>query len=257
MAGAAGIRDAWVRKQGGVQKQGGQLTDQQDARALTGEVLRSPDMSPAKCAGACVGYPWFGLEYGTQCFCGLHLGSSSENVRGYECAMECGGDSDAPCGDADRLNVYFNPNVRHIKNPKSVGNYSAKGCFTDSQSTRSLSDGVLRRDDMSIERCATFCEDFSFFGLEYGSQCFCGNSLSGKEVSENQCGMLCTGNESQRCGSADRLTVYSLNQKGDQASEKKKVSADLKDEIIAMFRIGKLKFRSALRMTRSRWAGPT
>lgn len=204
----------------------GCFTDKQDARALTGEVYRSPDMDPIFCAEACAGYPWFGLEYGTQCFCGLDLASSSRKVGGYQCAMECGGDHEAPCGDADRLNVYFNPDVPPISNPKAVGDYTAKGCFTDKQSTRSLSGGVLRRADMSIEMCAVFCRNFIYFGLEFGSQCFCGNSLGGAQVSEDECGMLCAGNDSETCGSADRLTVYSLDEDSDDAAEKKVVVED-------------------------------
>ncbi|KAK0655609.1 WSC domain-containing protein [Cercophora newfieldiana] len=208
----------------------GCYTDKQDARALSGDVFRFDQMDPDICADACEGYPWFGLEYGTQCFCGIDLDASSKKVGGWQCAMECGGDPQFPCGDANRLNVYFNPNIAPISNPKTIGDYSAKGCFTDSQSKRSLSAAVLRREDMSIEMCAVYCRNFVYFGLEFGSQCFCGNSLGGVQVSEDQCGMLCVGNESELCGSADRLTVYSLDEDCDEKKVANKVAVIEEDE---------------------------
>ncbi|KAK0632494.1 WSC domain-containing protein [Immersiella caudata] len=191
----------------------GCYTDKNNARALTGQVFREPSMTPKSCAASCAGYPWFGLEYGTQCFCGTELLSSAKKVAEYECNMECGGNADIPCGDADRLNVYFNPDVKPVGNPKTVGKYSAKGCYTDSQSLRSLGGAVLRRSDMTVEMCAGYCVNFEHFGLEFSSQCFCGNSLGGEKVSKYQCGMLCAGNNSQLCGGPDRLTVYGRDEK--------------------------------------------
>ena len=191
----------------------GCYTDNNNGRALAGAVYRDPNMTPASCAASCTGYAWFGLEYSTQCFCGTDLLPSSKKVAGMQCDMPCGGDLDAPCGDADRLNVYYNPTAAPVSNPAAVGEFKQKGCWTDSQSARSLYSAVLRRDDMTIGRCASFCKAFNYFGVEFGSQCYCGNSLGGAHVSESQCGELCVGDSTETCGAADRLTVYGIDVK--------------------------------------------
>lgn len=46
-----------------------------------------------------------------------------------------------------------------------------QGCFTDPTDTRALAPGELKDDDMTIEKCAAFCNPYKFFGLEYGREC--------------------------------------------------------------------------------------
>lgn len=47
-----------------------------------------------------------------------------------------------------------------------------QGCFTDAiAGTRALAPAELKDDEMTIEKCAAFCNPYKFFGLEFGREC--------------------------------------------------------------------------------------
>lgn len=47
-----------------------------------------------------------------------------------------------------------------------------QGCFTDAiAGTRALAPAELKDDDMTVEKCAAFCNPYRFFGLEFGREC--------------------------------------------------------------------------------------
>jgi hypothetical protein len=63
---------------------------------------------------------------------------------------------------------------------------------------------------MTVESCATFCNPYQFFGLEYGRECYCGNTLNTNSgsTSASDCNMPCKGDSTQTCGGGQRLSVY-------------------------------------------------
>ena len=68
---------------------------------------------------------------------------------------------------------------------------------------------------MTIEKCQTFCSsstnNYGLAGLEYGSQCYCGNGLqSGSSLGQKNCNTPCKGNSSEICGGSSALSVYNL-----------------------------------------------
>lgn len=103
-----------------------------------------------------------------------------------------------------------------------------QGCFTDPTGTRAIAPGELKDDEMTIEKCATFCNPYKFFGLEYGRECCksythwvfqrrhtngctdCGNvqRASSVSASASECNMPCKGDKSQICGAGKRLSLY-------------------------------------------------
>lgn len=54
--------------------------------------------------------------------------------------------------------------------------FSYKSCWTDKGDTRSLTGAEYRSDDMTVESCVTFCEDF---GVEHSRECYCSDKLGG------------------------------------------------------------------------------
>uniref|UniRef100_A0A1I8JAG1 WSC domain-containing protein n=1 Tax=Macrostomum lignano TaxID=282301 RepID=A0A1I8JAG1_9PLAT len=69
----------------------------------------------------------------------------------------------------------------------------------------------VNRADMTLQLCSQICElgNFKYFGAQYSSHCFCGNSYGsqgGAPVSD--CNMNCAGNAGQICGSGSRNSVY-------------------------------------------------
>jgi hypothetical protein len=75
---------------------------------------------------------------------------------------------------------------------------------------RALSAASLASDQLTVERCATFCASYPIFGVEYGRECYCGTSLGPGSVSapETDCNFQCAGSSTEVCGAGNRLNVY-------------------------------------------------
>jgi hypothetical protein len=187
----------------------GCFTDDGTARSLAGSVTYDPAMTLDKCAAACSLYNYFGVEYGTQCYCGTELAATAQQVPQAECSLRCGGDYGNVCGDADRLNVFVARDCRpEPENLPTVAGFAYQSCWTDDVNARSLAGNVLRADDMTVEKCAAFCQGSQYFGVEYARECYCGDALGGAAAPEAQCSEVCVGNGAEWCGAASRLNVY-------------------------------------------------
>ncbi|KAK4188599.1 WSC domain-containing protein [Podospora australis] len=188
----------------------GCYTDNRDAHTLTGKRHFDDAMTLKKCATACSAYQWFGVTFGSQCFCGTSLAEVAEKRPEEECGMVCGGSRCQKCGDADRINVYWTGKETTAVEPPTVGSFEYKSCWTDNRDDRSLKGGKHQRPDLTVEACAEICEGYTYFGLESTSECMCGNELGGEAAPEEECSELCPGNPEQWCGGADRLNVYQV-----------------------------------------------
>jgi hypothetical protein len=73
---------------------------------------------------------------------------------------------------------------------------------------------VTSNTGMTVETCIDFCtsKGFSIAGLEYSTQCFCGNSFSADRAPVpglvGSCGMPCSGNDEQVCGGSALISLY-------------------------------------------------
>jgi len=189
----------------------GCYTDNVPQRVLSGKTIADDAMTLTKCATTCSasGYTWFGVEYGSQCYCGTGLDTASTKVSEGECDMKCTGDDSAKCGGPNRLNVYHATTGTAVgSNLETVGEFRYASCWTDDVNDRSLTAVDWRTDDMTIEKCADKCEEYSYFGLEFGRECYCGDELGGEAAPEKECGNLCVGDTSQWCGGPDKLNLY-------------------------------------------------
>ncbi|KAK4983101.1 hypothetical protein LTR66_008958 [Elasticomyces elasticus] len=69
---------------------------------------------------------------------------------------------------------------------------------------------------MTVELCAQFCSGYTFMGVEYGSECYCGNSVAnGSSQVTTESGLSCTdaryaclGNSSEFCGGYQAYDFY-------------------------------------------------
>ncbi|KAF1808036.1 carbohydrate-binding WSC, partial [Eremomyces bilateralis CBS 781.70] len=87
------------------------------------------------------------------------------------------------------------------------------GCYTDSIGDRALAGTYYFDEELTVQKCATFCADYTFLGTEYGGECYCGDTLGGsgtggQEALEADCSMTCKGNSGQKCGAGYRVSVY-------------------------------------------------
>ncbi|GAP83249.2 putative WSC domain-containing protein [Rosellinia necatrix] len=88
-------------------------------------------------------------------------------------------------------------------------------CAKDPQGQRrTLADYALDRGDMTVARCLDACgaRGYKFAGVEYRSQCFCGNALSPDRLPTpgtlGDCSLPCAGDPAQLCGGAAQVSVY-------------------------------------------------
>lgn len=105
--------------------------------------------------------------------------------------------------------------------PETQGGWEYYGCYTEATGQRALSARTTAGDDMTIAKCAEFCSGFTYFGVEYSWECFCGNTLNRGSVvaPQAECNMLCGGNECNFCGAGNRLSVYARGDAPPPASQ--------------------------------------
>lgn len=169
------------------------------------------------CSAACTasGFQIAGMEYGQECWCGSELASNAMNVTDSDCNMPCPGNSTEICGSGNRLSVYSNlstlPQAKAPQTVNGTGNYNFIGCYSEPlNGGRLLGTGA---NGGSVDICASSCAGYQFFGVEYGSQCFCGNNLGQDPVAAplSDCNMPCSNDPTQLCGAGNRLGIYQSN----------------------------------------------
>ncbi|KAM3483607.1 hypothetical protein MY8738_003028 [Beauveria namnaoensis] len=92
--------------------------------------------------------------------------------------------------------------------------WKLQGCWTEATNARALSDSTYADDDMTLESCAAFCKLSTYFGVEYGRECYCGTKLNEGSVKAEQedCSFTCPGDDSEYCGAGNRLELYMKSQ---------------------------------------------
>merc|ERR1719446_576888 len=103
--------------------------------------------------------------------------------------------------------------------------YKSLGCFKD-KSKRDLSK-QMGGGNGSREKCGAACAKagMKYFGLQYGNQCFCGNSY-GKYKKATNCNMKCK-NGKETCGGTWANSVFQVRQFAYLGCYKDKGSRDL------------------------------
>ena len=107
--------------------------------------------------------------------------------------------------------------------PQTVGNFSSwlyMGCYSEATNGRALSDlqNPISGQAVTIEACAAACAGYEYFGTEYSSECYCGDTINigsalvaGSTTAQTLCDMTCSGNASEYCGGPGRLNMYQFN----------------------------------------------
>ncbi|UNI14601.1 (Methyl)glyoxal oxidase [Purpureocillium takamizusanense] len=200
-------------------------------RTLTQGVGTIPNaqMTVAKCAAACKAgsYTFAGVEYAGECYCGNKISNGGQPADSG-CNMPCNGNSSEYCGGSGRLNVYQIPTSTTTGGtgtatptptpsncpgqPAKVGAWTSYGCYTEATNMRALSAKTTASDEMTLETCAAFCAGYSYFGVEYSRECYCGNKFNAGATQRpgSECNMICSGFSCEYCGASSRLSVYTL-----------------------------------------------
>ncbi|KAH8846243.1 hypothetical protein MCOR01_003446 [Pyricularia oryzae] len=95
-----------------------------------------------------------------------------------------------------------------------VGSYAWHGCWTENQNAeRAINEKTYYSDLMTLEDCASQCAGFTYFGVEYGRECYCSNAIKGESKIDTPgaCDFICKGDTSTFCGGSNRISVYKLS----------------------------------------------
>lgn len=88
------------------------------------------------------------------------------------------------------------------------------GCWIDQAHSRILSSQAPTSNPSPVESCvsAYIGLGYSIAGMEYFTQCYCGNALinpAAKATVDTDCSTACSGNSAEICGGGDRISIYS------------------------------------------------
>ncbi|ROV94426.1 hypothetical protein VSDG_05914 [Cytospora chrysosperma] len=170
-----------------------------------------------------------GTEYMDECYYGNSIPSSSLKGSDSSCTgYACAGDSTQSCGGPGGymslwydVTAYFPnngslaPAYQPPSQPSVVGAYNYIGCYGDDTASRALSGKAPGLGSSnSLEACAAACAGYTYFGTEYGNECYCGNTInveSGSGISgklqTSGCTVLCAASANEYCGGSARLSI--------------------------------------------------
>ncbi|KAI5275150.1 hypothetical protein E4T47_01817 [Aureobasidium subglaciale] len=202
----------------------GCFNETHDRRALNGPSKAGNTNTLESCATFCAGYAYFGVEFGQECYCGASLYANSILQKDESgCSVACAGNSAQKCGGGDYLNVYYT-NVTTSSTTtsaptstttgpitvQSVGGYTHLGCYNELANGRALNQLNKAGSSVSVTFCASYCSAYTYFGIEYGQECYCGNTIASGSapVADGRCKMPCAGNATEICGGSSGLNMY-------------------------------------------------
>jgi len=167
--------------------------------------INSGSLTPSQCLAACQDDPYFGLQSGTECWCGV--GSYAEYGGSGGCNQACGGDSSVTCGGSNANSVYA---VGSFAVPTTQTTPSYVGCYADNSGSHALPTVVINGDPaLSLAVCFAACQGYNFLGLQDGNQCWCGNSGYAEYGTSAACNMPC-GGDANTCGGSNANSVYAV-----------------------------------------------
>ncbi|PWW73981.1 WSC-domain-containing protein [Tuber magnatum] len=211
-------------------------------RQLSNQLYGADDNENGKCMSGCAGttqnFIFAGTQYHRECWCGNTI--PTLKVGEEDCNFDCSGNGTQICGgngyfgggsyislfaDSDRYNPGGpvssstttgdptgsptpTPTGGPIDNPGN-SNFGFSGCYTEATTGRALS-VLTASDTMTVNTCLGVCSAYEYAGLEYGSECWCGNTLASGAAPAplTECRMKCAGNATEYCGAGQRLSLY-------------------------------------------------
>ncbi|KAJ5652587.1 WSC domain protein [Penicillium longicatenatum] len=180
----------------------GCYTDSTTARALNTSILvngNTIETCQSTCSSA--GFSYAGMEYGTQCFCGNAIMNNAQSGSAG-CTIPCPANSAENCGGSNAINMFV-----------TLPMWQSKGCYSDTTLTRTLA-ASFNVAGLTNEKCQATCKanGYVYSGTEYGSQCFCGNTIDNGGAPASGCGTACAGDSTEICGGSNALSLFYLYQ---------------------------------------------
>lgn len=194
----------------------GCYSDSTSARGLQADAYASDDMTEGKCIGYCdrKGFNYAAVEYGRECRCDNYIRSPSAKIDDSNCNFSCAGASGEACGGSNAQNVFTNGVAAPVENP-GVDGFHSLGCYTDSQTARTLSTYLPTSDGIVfVQGCIDLCKSkgFTYCGVE-GKECYGGYGIlnNAQKADPASCDIPCNGNRTEKCGGSSRINLYTVD----------------------------------------------
>ncbi|CAM9203087.1 unnamed protein product [Ectocarpus sp. 8 AP-2014] len=188
----------------------GCVKDSRDDRLLD-SVYRSSDLTTEMCATYCEGDDFFGMQYGSECWCGSTDEKDDEDLFRHgstTCEYPCAGDEEQTCGGYWAISLYEYGSALATDIPEGS---RYLGCYSDHRFERALSLKLTTSNDMTHEWCMDFCSEFNakYFAVQWGRECFCGTADEDYDrYGTATCDTPCSGDPSLICGGSLALTTF-------------------------------------------------
>jgi len=89
------------------------------------------------------------------------------------------------------------------------------GCYEDKPGRQLSGKWELNLANNSPIACDTYCQGFKYYGLQYWTQCFCGDTLNHSvKKPDSECNAECPGDSSKKCGGTWRQNIYETSTTG-------------------------------------------
>ncbi|EFJ47698.1 hypothetical protein VOLCADRAFT_91720 [Volvox carteri f. nagariensis] len=160
-------------------------------------------MSVSYCRGLAkaAGLPYFGVEYGQECYGGSDMARAVSLGPSNGCTSVCFGDFRQVCGGGWAIDIYeTSPSEGYI------------GCFAD-DADHVLPERLADNDpNMSVSYCRNLAKaaGLPYFGVEYGQECYGGSDMerATRLGRSSNCTHSCSGDTSQICGGDWAVNIY-------------------------------------------------
>ncbi|KAM0334201.1 hypothetical protein ACHAQA_001221 [Verticillium albo-atrum] len=101
----------------------------------------------------------------------------------------------------------------HVELPPCVDKFQPfvnSGCYANPNGKSLTYRSSTSSREMTVEKCVAECKGngYRYAGLEYYGVCYCGNTVNGAELEQEECSFPCNGDKSQTCGGNKKLSVY-------------------------------------------------
>ncbi|KAK6526085.1 hypothetical protein TWF281_011123 [Arthrobotrys megalospora] len=167
---------------------------------LEGSVIRSNFRKILSCPNRCGGVA---SSTNSNCGFGILISNGASNIDCFSKAV-----NQVPQGTTTTTTTTSTtgPATPTI-NPATNG-FTYYGCYSDDVNARVLSNQYVDANGMTIAACMARAAGYNFAGVEYGQECWYGNTLSGSQGESSGCNMPCPGKATELCGGGNRIQLY-------------------------------------------------
>ncbi|KAF3090160.1 hypothetical protein TWF102_009377 [Orbilia oligospora] len=171
---------------------------------LEGSVIRTNFRKILSCPNRCGGVA---LSSNSNCGFGVLIANNAVNIGCFSKAIDV-----VPHGTATTATTISRTTTTGQSAPTinpSTDGFNYYGCYSDDVNTRVLSNQYVDTNGMTIAACMARAAGYNFAGVEYGQECWYGNTLAGTSHAESSgCNMPCPGKATELCGGGNRIQLY-------------------------------------------------